>query len=828
MSSILAVLNRPLLGTVEADAAPCALAHCSADGRLTGVNRAFLDLTGYRTDELAALDMQRLMGAAGPVLFEAVCRPLIRNGSNIDEIALDLVCAGGATTPVLMNARALPGAAGLALALFPAKARRAQETRLALREQHLSERELSLKTIGRLAKVGDWRLEFASGATTWSDEAAAILGLPAGFTDTGQAYRRHLDTAAWRELNDAKEAARHSGTPFSHELRIWTVEREARWVRVVGEPVRGLDGTVTGLRGALQDITVKRETLEENRRLHERLTNTLDTITDGFLLMDDGWRFRYVNRAAEAMLRRSRADMLGKTIWEVFPTFRGSETEHRYLAARNSGHVTRFEIQLDAMDLWLEISAYPTTDGLSVYLRDITGRRQAEQEVAQLAYYDSLTALPNRRLLLEKLQALIERQQQVPAYSALLLLDLDGFKDLNDTLGHLAGDELLKAVARRLLDTARPIDTVARLGGDEFVLLLPEIADSADSAQSCAAATAEQVRQLLAHPHLLSGAARHLPASIGVAVINATVTNCSEALRRADLAMYEAKTAGGDLAKTFQPSMQAALERRARLEDDLRRALAANQFELHYQPQADFAGRIVGAEALLRWRHPTDGFIAPLDFIGIAERSGLICDIGAWVLQEACRLLAQMAREPGLADLTLSVNVSARQLAEPEFVGQVLQALVTNDTPPQRLHLELTESVLVANVEDTVAKMGALQRMGVRFQLDDFGTGYSSLAYLKRLPLDALKIDRSFVADLLHDPNDFAIARSVITLAGSLGLSTVAEGVETREQHDLLAQLGCPAYQGYYFCRPLPQAAFLDFVRAHQTPPPVPDAASHR
>ncbi len=458
-------------------------------------------------------------------------------------------------------------------------------------------------------------------------------------------------------------------------------------------------------------------------------------------------------------------------------------------------------------------------------MEDITRRKKAEEEVTLLAFYDHLTHLPNRRLMMDRLAQAMAGCGRGPRQGALMLIDLDDFKTLNDTQGHAVGDELLREMAARLQASIRDGDTVARLGGDEFVVILKDL-DEGPAGAVQAEAVAGKLQAWLRQPCLLAdpnaGGERrpyHCTASIGICLFGGQPVAADELLKRADTAMYRAKAAGRDTLRFFDPEMQTSVAARAALEVALRKAITGEQFLLHYQPQVDADGRLTGAEVLLRWRHPERGLVPPGEFIPLAEESGLILPIGHWVLQLACQQLALWARHPATAGLSLAVNVSARQLSLPNLVEQVLALLDQTGAPAGRLKLELTESILLDNTSDIVAKMAALKARGVSFSLDDFGTGYSSLAYLKRLPLDQLKIDKSFVRDVLDDPNDAAIARTIVALGHSLGLSVIAEGVENAAQRDFLASQGCHHYQGFHFSRPLPLAEFERLIESGAFPP---------
>jgi diguanylate cyclase (GGDEF)-like protein/PAS domain S-box-containing protein len=435
---------------------------------------------------------------------------------------------------------------------------------------------------------------------------------------------------------------------------------------------------------------------------------------------------------------------------------------------------------------------------------DISERKIAEDDIRQLAFYDPLTRLPNRLLLQDRLQQALAASNHSHSAGALLFIDLDNFKALNDTLGHEKGDLLLQQVAQRLTHCVRESDTVARLGGDEFVIMLADLHDRREDVALRAKSVCEKILEHLRQPYAIAGNEQHSAASIGVALFEGRHDTVGELLKRADLAMYQAKAAGRNTVRFFNNDMQAAVSARAAMESDLRQGLREKQFFLCYQPQMDEDGRMIGTEALLRWRHPTHGLIPPVRFIPVSEETGLILPLGQWVLETACAQLAVWAVKPLTAQLSVAVNVSAKQFHHEQFVEQILKTLDHSGANPERLKLEITESLLLDDVEATIAKMSQLKAKGVCFSLDDFGTGYSSLSYLKRLPLDQLKIDQSFVRDVLTDYNDAAIARTIVILAQSLGLTVIAEGVETEGQRGFLSRNDCHLYQGYLFSPPIP------------------------
>ncbi|GJI94031.1 hypothetical protein RugamoR57_07490 [Duganella caerulea] len=473
---------------------------------------------------------------------------------------------------------------------------------------------------------------------------------------------------------------------------------------------------------------------------------------------------------------------------------------------------------------WTIISAIRDPQGVICHYvctqSDISARKQAEEEIRLLAFYDPLTKLPNRRLLVDRLRRAIDSSARNRLIGALMFIDLDNFKQLNDTLGHDQGDLLLCQVAQRLPACVRSIDTVARLGGDEFVIMLEGLSEDVEEAARQAQAIGDDVLTELNHPYQLGERPYHCTPSVGVTLISDHSLTIDEALRHADLAMYQAKAAGRNTLRFFEPHMQQAANARAEMEHDLQLALQRGEFELYYQAQVDAAGRIIGAEALLRWHHPRDGVVLPDRFIALAESTGLILPLGQWVLRSACAQLARWAAEPALDALTLAVNVSPRQFRQDDFVAQVGEAVRAAGADPRRLKLEVTENLMLDDFGGVADKMNALKCTGIGFALDDFGIGYSSLSYLKRLPLEQLKIDRTFARDVLVDPNDAAIARIIVVLGHTLGLTIVAEGVETGDQHAFLAANHCNAFQGFLFSVALPEREFRTLAARPQDASP--------
>ena len=475
----------------------------------------------------------------------------------------------------------------------------------------------------------------------------------------------------------------------------------------------------------------------------------------------------------------------------------------------------------------LTITAVKDADGqvkhfVGSYL-DICETKAAQAEIERLAFYDPLTGLPNRRYLLDRLKPALASSARTGLHGAVLFIDLDNFKTLNDTLGHDQGDVLLKQVASRLTGCIREGDTLARLGGDEFIIMLENLAENALDSAALTEIVAHKIIATLSQPYGLAGRSFISTPSIGATLFNDQQTVSEELLKEADIAMYEAKKAGRNTVRFFDPNMQKVILARATLEADLRLAISDQQFVLYYQLQIDQQHCAIGAEVLIRWLHPQSGLISPITFIPLAEETGLIVPIGEWVLEMVCRQIRLWQNDPLFSKLEVAVNVSPRQFRQANFVENLQALLITYEINPLRLKLELTENILVEDIEAVVTIMNQLKQLGIQFSLDDFGTGYSSLQYLKRLPLDQLKIDRSFVQDMEFDDNDQAIVRTIIAMALALDLNVIAEGVESLQQKELLKNYGCGNFQGFLFSHPLPVAAFETLVKGQMTIAPVPD-----
>jgi diguanylate cyclase (GGDEF)-like protein/PAS domain S-box-containing protein len=558
-----------------------------------------------------------------------------------------------------------------------------------------------------------------------------------------------------------------------------------------------------------------------------RLAATAFETSEGIIITAPDTTILRVNRAACAITGYEADELVGAKT-NIFKSGRQNREFYRSMwdrllkDGRWEGELWNRRRSGEIFPQWISINAVrdqagAITNYVSTFL-DISERKLAEEEIARLAHFDTLTGLPNRRLILDRLNHAFLTCQRQHRHGVLMFVDLDHFKHLNDALGHSAGDHLLAQVGERLRQLMRQTDSVGRLGGDEFLVLLSTFTESSAAAVHEAEQVAAKILNGLGRPFELEGQLYHLGASIGVAIFPDGCLEASDALKQADTAMYRAKESSRNTVRFFEASMQAAAEKRLELERALRAALSDGELSLHFQPQVAADGQLAAAEVLTRWYRPGHGWIPPAVFIPIAEESGLITVLGGWVLNRACQAIHRMEQEGRACDV--AVNVSPRQFRQADFVDQVRSALTAGRAAPHHLVLELTENAVLDDLDEAAGKMTALRELGVRFSIDDFGTGYSSLAYLRRLPVSEIKIDRSFVADVITDPGDAAIVDAILAMAQRLGLKAVAEGVETAEQVRFLDERGCRYFQGYYYGAALPWDDFLELelVRTHHRP----------
>jgi diguanylate cyclase (GGDEF)-like protein/PAS domain S-box-containing protein len=670
-------------------------------------------------------------------------------------------------------------------------------------------------------KVSDLALKAISQGVIISNSEGKILSANEAFMEiTGFSQHEILGRTcdfvqgALTDLNTIKKMrlAQENQIEFSGEILNYRKDGSIFWNELTITPVRNEQDKLTHFIGITRDIT-ERKSVEKELRI----SATAFESQEGIFVTDAQNNILRVNLAFTRITGYSAEEVIGKTprllrsglhdaafyaaMWKQLN--KNGSWEGEVWNLRKNGEVYPENLMITAVkDLSGVVTNYVAT------LTDITLRKTAEDEIRSLAFYDPLTGLPNRRLLLDRLNQAVITSARSGKDGAILFLDLDHFKTLNDSLGHDIGDMLLRQVAERLAACVREGDTVARLGGDEYVIMLEDLSEHDLDAGTQVEAVGEKILSALNQPYKLLSHTCHSTPSIGITLFKDQQSSVEELLKQADIAMYQAKSAGRNTIRFFDKQMQDSINTRVSLEHDLRQALDLQQLQLHYQIQVDISGHTLGAEALIRWTHPKRGMVSPFHFIPIAEETGLILPIGQWVLETACAQLKLWQQDLLTRHLTLSINVSAKQFRQAQFVTQVQDTVKQYAINPMLLKIELTESMLLDNIDSTINIMNALKKIGIRFSLDDFGTGYSSLQYLKRLPLFQLKIDQSFVRDIAIDSSDQAIVRTIIAMAHTLNLNVIAEGVETEEQQGLLLNSGCTHYQGYLFGKPVPIEQF--------------------
>lgn len=782
----------------------------SRDRIIRDANHYLCDLLGYERDALIGMETQSLY------CDEAVYRDLgsrptdLERGNLVHTIETQWRRRDGLKLDILLGASPLDMERpehGMVFTVLDITERKG------IRDALQRSQEL-LNATGRLAKVGGWELYPATERLNLTEVAREILELPDSHLAAMTDFVPLLDPRDRPKLQSATRQALSTGRPYDIQVRLARPGKIQPWVQLTCQPVVD-DGQVERLVGAVQDITSRMEA-EKSLRQAARV---FESTAEGVVITDPDEHILAVNKAFTEITGYSEDEVLGET-----PRLLKSGRHHK------SFYQTLWE-ELEQTGFWRgEIwnshkngDVYPELMTISAVLddagevthyvgvfRDITHIKRSEEQLAFLAHHDPLTGLPNRSLFQLRLEHCIQRAHRNGRKVALLFLDLDRFKVINDTLGHLFGDALLKQAAESLARQVRAEDTIARLGGDEFVIVLEEIGSVND-----AAIFAERILTIFSRPFRIRERDLFVTASIGISIYPDDGKDLDTLLRHADIAMYRAKDLGRNAFALFEPSMTEGADDRFRLETDLRHAVERRQLALHYQPQIVLADRrLIGVEALCRWHHPELGAIPPSRFIPLAEDIGMIDQLGAWVLEESSRQLATWDRD-GFRVPRLAVNLSMQQLESRELVDYVRSVLQTSEIDAQRLELEVTESMIMRDPERAVAALQELRSLGITLAVDDFGTGYSSLAYLKRLPLNRLKINRSFVEHLTTDSNDDAIVRAIIALGESLGLATIAEGVETREQADFLMEEGYAEVQGYLFGRPLPPDALASAWSGH-------------
>ncbi|MBI5461778.1 MAG: EAL domain-containing protein [Gammaproteobacteria bacterium] len=689
----------------------------------------------------------------------------------------------------------------------------AERDKLRSAEQTLKNRETSLARAQQIAHLGSWEWDIVGNGLHWSDEIYRIFGLkPREFGATYETFMEHVHPDDRDRVNRAVNAALTDNQPYVIEHRVVRPDGTERIVMERADVVRDAAGAPILMAGTVQDISERKHAESELRLTAQVFENSIE----GIVITDAHGNILRVNRAFTNITGYAEKDILGhnprllrsgRHDAAFYQAMWASLLEYGYW----QGEIWNRRKNGDIYPEWLSLIAIRDERGNTLHyagvFADLTEKKQAEARAHYLAYYDTLTELPNRQLLEERLKQALTAAPGNHRMTALLHLDLDRFRHINDSLGYAFGDRLLRAVASRLTEHIRGSDTLARFTGDEFAVMLADIGDVENAAQ-----VAEKILATMTQPFELDGREIFVTPSIGIAVYPLDGDDKDDLIKAADTAMGHAKTQGGNTYRFYNSEMNQGISQRLTLESSLRRALEREEFLLHYQPQVSLSsGAIIGMEALLRWQHPERGLIAPAEFIPLLEENGLIVPVGEWVLRTACAQTSRWRNE-GLLDLRVAVNLSERQFRQSDLTAMVDRVLRETDLTPQQLELEITESLMIQDVQTTITTLHQLHTLGIQISIDDFGTGYSSLSYLKKLPIGKIKIDQSFVREICVDPDDAAIANSIIGLGHSLRMQVIAEGVETVEQLEYLCAQGCDEIQGYYFSRPLPAENFARLI----------------
>lgn len=678
-----------------------------------------------------------------------------------------------------------------------------------------------------IANMGYWEWNILTGDLYWSDEIYSLFSINReSFSASYQAFLGFIHPADRQIVEEGVRLSVEQDIPYDVLHRIVRPSGEIKFVREIGRVERDAGGQAVKMIGAVQDVTAlklaEKSLIEKTAYLDSILSSTN---TVGIVAIDNDLNINYYNSTAEQVFEMAPEQVMGVNLGAIHHAL-GVKTpmlERALEIARKEGEF-RFSMEqnLNGKEglryIDSRISPIWNRDqellGYLLLSEDVTEYKRSAAIIERQANFDPLTELPNRRLLLDRLTQVLAQSKRHGHIGALLFFDLDNFKTINDSLGHPVGDELLKQVASRMKAALREEDTVSRLGGDEFVILVSEIDDDTNEAIDVVQSLAEKIRLSISEPYLIQERHLHVTPSIGIALFPMGDESPTDLLRAADTAMYRAKDSGRNAIRFFLPSMQLAADERLKIMNDLQRAEKLHELKVYFQPQIDASGRVIGAEALLRWDHPERGFISPEEFIPLAEESRQIISIGTWVLAYTLEQFKRYQKEiPQLSMNRIAVNVSPVQFRQHDFAFTVEQTLAEVGVDPKFLTLEVTEGMLIDDLDSTIEKMEKLKKIGVRFSIDDFGTGYSSLAYLKRMPLDEIKIDRSFVKDVPEDPSDAKIVETILTMARQLGLEAIAEGVERVEELDFLTQRGCQLFQGYHFARPMAADAFFEFLQ---------------
>jgi diguanylate cyclase (GGDEF)-like protein/PAS domain S-box-containing protein len=791
----------------------------SLDARFVRVNAAFARLVGRSVEELAGAPVRDVSDPGEWEADRELVRELVADPGGIVQREKTYVRPDGSKVLALLSVSAVASGDGSAHYLI---AQMVDITQQREAERALGESERRFRTLAVSSPVGIFSAAYDGRVVYANDRMAEIFGIDPAEND-GRRWLDHVDPVGRAALVEAARDVMHGGGG-ARRLDVRLADTAgATWARINVTATRDAAGEGV-LVGTIVDVSAEVEARTELAAREAEYRALAEHASDFLSRHDLEGRYLYASPACAALLGRTPEELIGRTPWEIGYVHPDDADAVRALSEaldeeREASTAAWRVVRPDGSVRWLEtaLRAVPDPDGrphqVVAVTRDVSERKDAELRLAHQALHDALTGLPNRALFHDRLEQALRRAQRTAGGVAVLFVDLDRFKLINDSFGHAAGDRLLIDVAARLRHQLRPADTIARFGGDELTILCEDIAGEAG-----ALAIARRIAAAFEEPFLVDDGEAFLQASVGIALASESTTP-EDLVRDADAAMYKAKERGRSRVEVFDEAMRADARERVATESALRRAIARDELCIHVQPVVRIGDEAIMAfEALVRWEHPERGLVPPGEFIPLAEETGLIVPIGNWVIREVCRTLRRWTDELGADWVPCSLNLSVRHLQQPDLVSTVRAALEEHGIAPRRLVLEITESAVMENGSGTVETLKALKALGVRLALDDFGTGYSSLAHLHRFPLDVLKIDRSFTAALDGDHHGASIAGAIVSLAQALGLETVAEGIEDSDQHAQLTALGCTYGQGFLFSRPLPPAAFDDRLRL---PPPV-------